>query len=114
MDRPHWITELRQTWIGDANLDGEFNSGDLVDVFQAGEYEDVSELNSGWAEGDFDGDGDFTTGDLVTAFQDGGYELGPRESVAVVPEPGTLLTLICGVIGMAIRRRFDGRRSRAA
>ena len=28
------------TWFGDVNLDGEFSSTDLVQVFQTGEYED--------------------------------------------------------------------------
>ena len=71
-----WVKDLRQTWFGDANLDGEFNSGDLVAVFQAGEYEDVEEYNSGWATGDWNGDGVFDSSDLVVAFQDGGYEKG--------------------------------------
>ncbi len=83
------------TYFGDANLDGEFNSADLVQVFQAGEYEDGMENNSGWADGDWDGDGDFTSGDLVLAFQDGAYEQGPR--VAAVPEPTAVWILLVGV-----------------
>ena len=39
-DRVIWVNELKGTYFGDANLDGEFNSGDLVQVFEAGEYED--------------------------------------------------------------------------
>ena len=31
-----WVRDLKQTWLGDANLDGEFNSTDLVVVFAAG------------------------------------------------------------------------------
>ncbi len=38
-DRLVWVDDLKQTWIGDANLDGEFNSGDMVQVFVAGKYE---------------------------------------------------------------------------
>ena len=34
-----WINDLKSTWFGDANLDGEFNTHDLVQVFQAGRYE---------------------------------------------------------------------------
>lgn len=58
---------------GDANLDGRFNSQDLVSVFQAATYEDDIPNNSGWAEGDWDGDGDFTSRDFVAAFRAGGY-----------------------------------------
>ena len=61
------------TTFGDVNLDGTFDSEDLVLVFQRGEYEDGIEGNSGWEDGDWDGDGDFTSSDFVAAFQDGGY-----------------------------------------
>ena len=47
-DRTVWINELRNTWTGDSNLDGEFNSGDFVAVFTAGEFEDAFPLNSTW------------------------------------------------------------------
>ncbi|MEZ6120654.1 MAG: hypothetical protein R3C28_29320 [Pirellulaceae bacterium] len=46
---------------GDANGDGRFDSSDLVQIFQAGHYEDAVDRNSTKAEGDFNGDGDFTT-----------------------------------------------------
>ncbi len=71
------------TVSGDANCDGKFNSSDLVQIMQAGEYEDdVSshfEHNSTWSEGDFDGDGDFTTRDLVHALQNSVYEEQPSD-----------------------------------
>ena len=59
---------------GDANRDGIFNSADLVQVFQRGEYEDQIAGNSSWEDGDWNGDGDFTTSDLVLAFQSGRYQ----------------------------------------
>lgn len=67
------VKEVLETDFGNANLDQQFDSGDLVDVFMAGEYEDGIEDNSGWAEGDWNGDGDFDTSDLVFAFSDGQY-----------------------------------------
>ena len=79
-DRQSWIKELKNTWYGDADLDGEFSSSDLSTVFAAGEYEDVVSRNSDWAEGDWDGDGDFNSADLVLALADGGYEAGRRPS----------------------------------
>jgi hypothetical protein len=102
IDRTVWVESLRETYFGDANLDGEFNSGDLVAVFQAAEYEDEMDLNSGWASGDWNGDGDFTSRDLVLAFQAGGYESGPR--VALVPEPSAWLLL--GIAIMLSRCRM--------
>ncbi len=67
------IQSVFNTDFGDADLDGQFNSSDLVAVFRAGEYEDDVADNSTWTEGDWDCDGDFTTSDLVTAFESGGY-----------------------------------------
>jgi len=62
---------VQRTWFGDANLDGVFNSSDLVLVNQAGLYE--SGMPATWAEGDWNGDGFFDSADYVLAGQDGGY-----------------------------------------
>ena len=59
---------------GDSNLDGRFDSSDLVRIFQAGEYEDGIPFNSTWAEGDWNGDREFSTADLVFAFKYGNYD----------------------------------------
>lgn len=73
VDLIHFVQAQLGTQIGDANLDGSFDSGDLVQVFQSGEYEDGIVGNSGWADGDWNGSGDFDTRDLVLAFQAGGF-----------------------------------------
>ncbi len=85
-DRTKWVNDLRKTYFGDSNLDGQFNSSDFVSVFGAGQYEDAVAGNSQWATGDWDGDGEFNSSDFVKAFQSGGYEMGPRAAVAAVPE----------------------------
>jgi hypothetical protein len=103
-DHTYLVHTHLKTWIGDANLDREFNSADFVAVFGIGEYEDATNGNSIWAEGDWNGDGDFNSSDFVAAFQDGGYELGPRPAVAVVPEPTTLLLLLVGGMPLILRR----------
>lgn len=83
---------------GDANVDGVFDSRDLVQVFVAGEYQDGIAENSHWTEGDWDSDGDFTSSDLVVAFEAGQYEAENRP--ATIPEPtGTTLT-VCGFLGL--------------
>ena len=58
---------------GDANLDGIFNSTDLVTILVTGEFEDGIPNNSTFREGDWDGDGDFTTSDFIFALQAGNY-----------------------------------------
>ena len=72
--------DVKRTWYGDADFNGEFNSSDFVQVFQAGKYEQGWLTESGWAvgalagwsEGDWNGDGLFDSSDFITAFQDGG------------------------------------------
>ncbi|MCP4194093.1 MAG: hypothetical protein GY768_26080 [Planctomycetaceae bacterium] len=72
-DLENLVETIFNTSIGDANLDGLFNSGDLVTVFQAGQYEDDIVGNSTWSSGDWNCDAEFSTSDLVYAFQQGQY-----------------------------------------
>jgi hypothetical protein len=104
LDRTVWIEDLMKTTFGDANLDGEFNSSDLVQVLQAGEYADDVPGNSGWADGDFGGDGESDSDDLVLALQTGAYEQGPQITVAV-PEPSGAFVVAIAVAIMAGARR---------
>ena len=98
-----WINDLFKSWIGDADLDGQFNTTDLVAVLASGKYE--VDTDSVWSSGDFNGDGRSNTGDLVVALAGGGYEAGPRTAVAAVPEPTSILTLLIGLLLLAVRRR---------
>jgi hypothetical protein len=105
-DRVIWIDDLRNTWSGDSNLDGEFNSSDFVVVFTAGEFEDSVPLNSTWETGDWNGDGDFTTNDFVIAFQAAGYEQGQRVAGQAVPEPSGTVWAIILLCSTGLRSRY--------
>jgi MYXO-CTERM domain-containing protein len=99
-----WIKDLFNSWIGDADLNGEFNSSDLIQVLASGTYE--TDTPSAWTSGDFNGDARTNSTDLVAALADGGYENGPRAAVASVPEPTGALLVLIGLLGVgAIRRR---------
>lgn len=102
-DLTFFVTETLNSWIGDANLDGEFNSGDFVQVFTTGKFETVDPAN--WSEGDWNADGLFNSSDFVAAFADGGFEAGPKPA-AQVPEPTgiLLLTICCGAVIARLRR----------
>ena len=116
-DRTVWVEQIKQTYFGDSNLDGEFSTQDLVVVFTAGQYEDNIVGNSTWATGDWNGDGEFNSSDFVRAMQSPGFELGPRDTsafapinvagdtvVAVVPEPTATLFSLLGILGLILIR----------
>ncbi len=67
------VQDILKSTLGDANLDGQFNSADLVQVFQTGSYEDGIDGNATWTTGDWNCDGDFDSSDLVAAMIMGGY-----------------------------------------
>ncbi len=103
-DRERWVTgkDVKNTWFGDSNLDGEFSSTDLVQVFAGGKYE--TEQAAGWADGDWDGDALFNSSDLVAAFADGGYENGPQVDAPAVPEPSSLFLGLLGMLFLMAKR----------
>jgi hypothetical protein len=103
LDLNVWIRDYYNSWVGDANLDGEFNSTDLVAVLASGTYE--ADVASVWSTGDFNGDGRTNSGDLVAALSDGGYEAGPRAAVAAVPEPAAAGLLLIGSLLVGTQRR---------
>lgn len=98
--------------MGDSNGDGVFDSEDLVEVFQVGEYEDGIANNSDWVEGDWNGDQEFDSTDFVEAFQSGGYNaiglIKPRDpvaAIAAVPEPGSMGLVVSALISLGCLRR---------
>jgi hypothetical protein len=71
--RVQW-DEVRIGITGDVDDSGKFDSGDLVEMFIGGEYEDEEEDNSDPKEGDMKADADFNSADLVLAMQRGHYD----------------------------------------
>ena len=104
-DHRVWVKDLKHTWFGDANLDGEFNHSDMVQVILLDKYErgwldewgQAHGETAGWAAGDWNADLIFDSNDFITAFVDGGYGIGPRKDVAAVPEPDVWLLTVMGL-----------------
>jgi hypothetical protein len=95
---------LRFAAPGDANIDGIFNSTDLIDVLANGEYEDSIVGNSTWSEGDWTADNEFDSSDLIEALATGQYE--PGAGAAAVPEPGGAVLALAAVALLSRRRRL--------
>jgi hypothetical protein len=76
--------------FGDSNLDGRFDSSDLVTVFIEGQFEDGILNNSGWQQGDWNCDGEFSTADLVFVFTKGTFI---RAAIAAPDVPSALGSL---------------------
>jgi hypothetical protein len=74
-----WIKCSKGTCIGDVNLDGVFNSSDLIQLFAQGVYE--SGESATWTSGDWNGDFKFDSSDLLVAFQEGCYQAGDALAV---------------------------------
>ena len=91
------------TWIGDSDLNGQFDEQDIVIAFIAGQYLTSQEAN--WAAGDWDGNLTFNEQDFVGAFIAGGYLQGPRAAGAAVPEPNSGLLIALGLCVMTQFRR---------
>ena len=92
---------------GDANLDGQFTSDDVVLTQTAGLYE--TDDPAQWHEGDFDGDERYTSNDLVAAWAEGHYEDGQQvtppsdesapDDLKSVGAPGTQCGVRCWIEG---------------
>ena len=103
-DRTLWVETLANTFMGDSNYDGQFNSSDFVTVFGAAKYETGEAAT--WEQGDWNGDGLFNSTDFVAAFAGGGYEQGERDGgLQTVPEPVGGATCLLGTLGLLLMGR---------
>ncbi|MCA9200683.1 MAG: hypothetical protein KDA87_24250, partial [Planctomycetales bacterium] len=76
-DQTYLIESILGTVIGDVDLDGIFDSSDLVRLFQSATYENP-DVVAGWSTGDWNCDQRFDSADLVMAFSANGYSYEAR------------------------------------
>ena len=98
-DYASWVADLRQTWFGDANLDGEVGFQDFVTL--ANHFDGPG----GWSDGDFDADAQVLFADFVILANN----FGKTSTMATtsVPEPSSALLSLLGLtLLLAIPRRL--------
>jgi hypothetical protein len=93
---------VQELVVGDSNHDQTFNQLDIVRVLQGGKY--MTGQYAFWGEGDWNLDGYVDQMDIVTALQEGDY-LGGASEVRLIPEPGTIVLLMVGLLAMTGRLR---------
>ena len=64
-DVDYLINNIFNTTLGDADLDGDVDTGDLTRAFIG--FTGAGSTGKGWSDGDTNGDGDVDTGDLTAA-----------------------------------------------
>ncbi|MCA9212924.1 MAG: hypothetical protein KDB27_07665 [Planctomycetales bacterium] len=75
-DVQFFLNNILQTTPGDVDLNGRFDSGDLVKMFTTARYENNIPGSATFADGDMDGNGLFDSSDLVKMFSEGRYDSG--------------------------------------
>ncbi len=112
---------VKYTYFGDADLNGQVNSADYIQIDAGFASQTTATPLKGWFNGDFNYDGningdDYTLIDNAFNTQGGvslaGVSAGPTEMIAsntaqvsAVPEPGSLSLLAISAAGLLRRRR---------
>lgn len=100
-DHRFWVESLAGTFFGDADLNGNVDFTDFV------ELSSNFGKSGGWAQGDFDGDGDVAFPDFVLLSSNFG-DMSQAPASQSVPEPTAAVLTLTGCLWVFGRRkRFD-------
>jgi hypothetical protein len=94
---------LMGSTIGDVNFDRQFNSRDLVLIFQTGKFE-MPAATASYVEGDWNCDGTFSTADFVFALQHSQYQVDSRPAGIVAARSSVWPSQVDAVFANVDRR----------
>jgi hypothetical protein len=100
-DRIFWITDIKDTFLGDANLDGKVNAADLNTLALSWQ----STAATSWSQGDFNGDGNVNASDLNGLALNWRNGVAAAASASLVPEPTSITLLFFGFVSLGLLRR---------
>jgi hypothetical protein len=100
-DRTMWVTDLKSTWFGDANLDRQIDATDLNALGLNWSRTDADS----WSQGDFNGDRSVNAADLNAVGLNWRKGVDAAAANPAVPEPAGFLLLSFGLVGMVAQRR---------
>jgi hypothetical protein len=86
---------INEIMPGDANGDGQVDINDLTVVLS-----NYNQTGMTWSQGEFTGDGKVDINDLTIVLAH--YGQTSSAAIGAVPEPGTLLMLAAGIVGLLI------------
>ena len=91
-----WVTDIKQTWIGDTDLDGEVNFADFLAL--SGSFGGAGS----WSQGDFNANGKVEFDDFLALSNHFGK--GSNKDIASVPEPRSALPTAIGWLILVLWR----------
>ena len=96
-DHAYWVSDLKHTWMGDADLDGNVNFADFVTL--ANHFDGPG----GWGQGDFNADGIVQFPDFAILASN--YGMTSTAVAVAVPEPCSSVLLMIGFLLRLVARR---------
>ena len=99
-DRRLWVDDLKNTFFGDANLDGMVDAADLNELAL-----NWNGIAAGWGKGDFTGDAIVNAADLNELALNWQAGVNANATSHTIPEPTGIVLAVVGLVVFSVLRR---------